>query len=187
MVLAAGASTRLGEAKQLAVLGGERLLERAVRMAAEAGCAPVVVVLGARAEEVVAVCALGEAEMVRNADWAEGMASSLRVGLAALGSEAAGAVLMVCDQPAVSAAHLAALIKLGVEQGCAVGSAYAGRVGVPAYLPAIDFARALSLKGDAGARDLLRDAAWIELPDGELDVDTPELLAQARERFGRDG
>jgi CTP:molybdopterin cytidylyltransferase MocA len=171
VVLAAGASTRLGEPKQLVRLAGETLLERAVRTAREAGCSPVVVVLGAEAEQIAEECDLSDAVVVVNEEWSEGMASSIRVGVGAL-QDADGVVLMTCDQPAVSAAHLRALMKTGA----ATASVYAGRRGVPAYLPASSFAQLLELRGDVGARELLRGADAVELANGELDVDTAEDL-----------
>ena len=84
MVLAAGASTRLGEPKQLVMLGGESLLERAVRMAREAGCSPVVVVLGSSAASIEAGCALENVIVVVNEDWADGMGRSIGVGIGTL-------------------------------------------------------------------------------------------------------
>jgi CTP:molybdopterin cytidylyltransferase MocA len=182
VVLAAGASVRLGEPKQLVRLAGETLLQRAIRIAHEAGCAPVVVVLGADAEQIAAQCDLSDAVVVVNDAWSEGMASSIRVGVGRLGmvaKDANGVVLMTCDQPAVSAAHLRALMKTGA----ATASAYAGRRGVPAYLPAAAFAELMELRGDSGARELLREAAAVELAGGELDVDTVEDLAEAERIF----
>ena len=64
-----------------------------------------------------------------------------------------------------------------------VASEYAGRRGVPAYFPASAFKELMGLRGDVGARELLRGARAVELPGGELDVDTPEDLARARELF----
>jgi molybdenum cofactor cytidylyltransferase len=169
IVLAAGASTRLGEPKQLLRLGSETLLERAVRTAREAGCFPVVAVLGAAAEQIGERCDLGEAIVALNPGWREGMASSVRVGLVAAQSGGAdGVVLMTCDQPAVTAEHLRALM----AGGAVTASEYAGWRGVPAYFPAASFAALMKLTGDAGARELLRGAAAIELAGGELDVDT---------------
>jgi len=185
VVLAAGASTRLGEAKQLVRLGGETLLERAVRVAREAGCTPVVVVLGAEAEMIRATCALGDAVVAVNERWREGMATSIqsglkavRAGIAAIG-EANGVVLMTCDQPAVTAEHLRVLMATGEM----TASAYAGRWGVPAYFPATAFAALGRLTGDAGGRELLREARTVELEGGELDIDTAEALDEARRRF----
>jgi CTP:molybdopterin cytidylyltransferase MocA len=179
VVLAAGESTRLGEPKQLAVVGGERLLERAVRVAREAECAPVVVVLGASMEEIRAACSLRDARVVVNEAWREGMGSSVRAGVSAVG-DAEGVVVMTCDQPAVSAEHLRALMATGEV----TASGYAGRRGVPAYFPAKMFGALLELKGDAGARELLCDARVVELAGGELDVDTAEGLVEARRVLG---
>jgi molybdenum cofactor cytidylyltransferase len=182
VVLAAGASTRFGSAKQLAELSGERLLECAVRVAREAGLEPVVVVLGCRAEEIQAECRLDGALLVLNPAWAEGMGSSVRAGVAALGEGRDGLVLMTCDQPGVGVEHLRRLLEAGAA-GEAVGSGYAERVGVPAYFPASRFGELLQLRGDLGARSLLKSASSVELPDGEWDVDTPEALEAARRRF----
>jgi molybdenum cofactor cytidylyltransferase len=180
VVLAAGASTRLGEPKQLVVIGGETLLERTVRTARATGCEPVVVVLGAAAERIRKQCDLGDAVVVVNDAWPEGMASSVRVGIGAL-PPVDGAVLMTCDQPAVTAEHLQALMLMA--SGEVTASAYAGRRGVPAYFPAAAFAELMELRGDAGARDLLREAVALELAGGELDVDTAAELDEAKRRF----
>jgi molybdenum cofactor cytidylyltransferase len=183
VVLAAGASTRLGELKQLAFLGEETLLERAVRVAREAGCSPVVVVLGAEHAQVLGNSRLGDVVPVINDDWNEGMASSIRLGMRTLGSvakDAKGAVLMTCDQPAVTREHLHVLM----TSDEVMASFYAGRRGVPAYFPADRFPELMALRGDAGARDLLRSARCEELAGGELDVDTAEDLEQARQLFG---
>jgi molybdenum cofactor cytidylyltransferase len=183
VVLAAGASTRLGALKQLALLGEETLLERAVRVAREAGCSPVVVVVGAEYARVLGSCLLGDAVSVINDAWDEGMASSIRLGVRTLGSvakEAEGALLMTCDQPSVSAEHLRLLMKSREVRA----SRYAERNGVPAFFPKEYFDRLMELKGDAGARELLAEAGYEELVGGELDVDTVADLARARELFG---
>jgi molybdenum cofactor cytidylyltransferase len=183
VVLAAGASTRLGEPKQLVVLDGETLLERSVRIAGEAGCSPVIVVLGANYAHVLDKSLLRGAERVINEDWTEGMGSSIRVGVQALvmmSKDVDGAVLMTCDQPAVTAQHL----HLIVARDELKASRYAGRNGIPAYFPAEYFGRLVTLRGDVGARDLLIDAQFEVLADGELDVDTREDLERARTLFG---
>ncbi len=178
IVLAAGASRRLGRPKQLVRLGGETLLERAVRVAVEAGCRPVIVVLGASYTAILAESMLAPAQIVENFSWEEGMASSIRVGLEALPSETKAAILLTCDQPAVTAKHLRALA--AEAPGEPVASAYAGRHGVPAYFPVSDFKELLQLRGDQGARRLLAAARALPLPGGEIDVDTPESLRDAR-------
>jgi molybdenum cofactor cytidylyltransferase len=181
LVLAAGGSRRLGELKQLVRLNGETLVERAVRVCREAGCSPVVVVLGAAADEVRARCELGDAVVVTNDEWAEGMGSSVRWGVQALPPDMNGCVITTCDQPAVTAEHLRALMASDEVNA----SAYAGRPGVPAYFPSKMFAELMNLCGDAGARQLLKDAKALELPGGELDVDTPADLERVQELYGR--
>jgi molybdenum cofactor cytidylyltransferase len=180
VVLAAGASTRLGSPKQLVEIEREKLLERAVRIAREAGCTPIVVVLGAAAAEIIAACSLGDVRMIINADWEEGMAASIVCGIAAVEGEVEGAVVMACDQPSVTAEHL----KMLIEAGEVTASAYAGRRGVPAYFPASSFEDLMELQGDVGARDLLKAARTVELTGGELDVDRVEDVARVRELFG---
>ena len=184
IILAAGASTRLGQPKQLALLNNEPLLARALRITHEAGCSPILVVLGAEDDRIRAGFSPLNAAIVVNVHWREGMASSIRVGIEALHNLSQkhpnnGAILMTCDQPAVTPGHLRAL----TASGEIAASEYAGRRGVPAYFPASAFAALAQLTGDSGARDLLRHAPAIPLPLGELDIDTPEALTHAQEFF----
>ncbi|MCU1223756.1 MAG: 4-diphosphocytidyl-2C-methyl-D-erythritol synthase [Edaphobacter sp.] len=158
------------------------LLERAMRVAREAGCEPVVVVLGALAAVIQAECRLGDARVVMNEGWASGMGGSIGAGVRALG-DADGCVVMTCDMPAVTASHLRVLMESGVA-GEEVASSYAGRRGVPAYFPASSFVELKALRGDAGARGLLQGAKWVELVGGELDVDAVGDLERVRELFG---
>lgn len=189
IVLAAGASTRLGQPKQLVQLGGttdgERLLERAVRVAGEAGCAPVIVVLGAGAQEIERLCHLPGAVLVYNQGWAEGMGLSIHAGMVSLPEDVEGVVLMTCDQPAVTGLHLQELVARGKAGGEPATSAYGGRFGVPAFFPRESFKALESLRGEAGARSLLRTARKINLPGGEIDVDTTQSLELAKQRFAR--
>jgi molybdenum cofactor cytidylyltransferase len=175
LILAAGASTRLGLPKQLIYLAGESLLERSVRVSREAGCAPIVVVLGAFEELIRSQCNLQDVSIVSNPDWAEGMGTTLSRGIQAF-DDVDGVIVMTCDMPAVTPDHLRALF----GSGMLMGSAYAGRNGVPAYFPKELFPALLKIKGDAGARDLLRPAESVELLGGELDIDTREDLARAQ-------
>jgi molybdenum cofactor cytidylyltransferase len=186
VILAAGASRRLGEPKQLVRLdgsgSGETLLERAVRLAREAALAPIIVVLGAEYPLILARSTLGDVVPVINDEWHEGMASSISLGVRTcrlIAKEAEGLLLMTCDQPAVTTRHL----HLITTRAIITASKYTGRKGVPAYFPAKHWDALMALQGDAGARDLLREARSIELEDGDLDVDTPEDLQRARARF----
>jgi molybdenum cofactor cytidylyltransferase len=182
IILAAGASTRMGQPKQALNLGGERLLERAVRVAEQAGCVPVVVVLGASAEMILAECSLDHATVVMNPEWREGMASSIRCGVRRVAGECDAALLMVCDQPAVTADHLRKLVDRCTDRciGGPVASSYGGRLGVPACFPASHFGELLLLHGDSGAKHLLESTPGIDLAGGELDIDTPLTLETAK-------
>jgi molybdenum cofactor cytidylyltransferase len=183
VILAAGASTRLGEPKQLVTLAGEALIERAIRIATQSGCDPVILVLGASASAILTQCNLSPARVVINYAWQEGMASSIRAGIAALADTVDAAILMTCDQPAVTAEHLASLINKGRELGDVVGSSYAEMRGVPAYFPGTRFRELLALAGVIGARHLLGSSYTIPLSGGELDIDTPSALAAARKIY----
>lgn len=180
VVLAAGSSRRLGELKQLVRLNEETLLDRTVRVCREAGCAPIVVVLGASVDVVREQCALQGAMVVVNGGWAEGMGSSVRAGIEALESDIVGCVVVTCDMPQITSSDLRELTRTSELSA----SEYAGRLGVPAYFPASMFRALRQLRGDAGARALLKDARAVTLKDGELDVDTADDLRRVRELFG---
>jgi molybdenum cofactor cytidylyltransferase len=179
VVLAAGGSRRLGRAKQVAVVDGETLLGRTLRVVYEAGVDSVVVVLGARAEEIVADVDLRGARVVVNPDWETGIASSIRAGVLASGN-VDGVLMLVCDQARLSSEHLRELLKRFDGDGV-VASGYAGIVGIPAVFPKAMFGQLMRLEGDAGARVLLREyAGQIEIvpwADGVVDVDTAEDLS----------
>jgi molybdenum cofactor cytidylyltransferase len=186
VILAAGASRRLGQPKQLLLFNGETLLSRAVRLSSEAGAAPVFVVLGAQAGILQRALAGASARPVLNPEWQSGLASSLRAGVhaaEALSPPVDGVLLMNCDQPRLDAAHLRALLAAFAAQagqGIAA-SAYSGVHGVPAIFPRALFGALQSLTGDKGARSLLEQAAipvaLVPFAGGDLDIDTPEDLA----------
>src|SRR5579863_7853266 len=186
IIVAAGASSRLGHPKQLVLLDGEPLLLRAVRSAQEAGAVPVFVILGAYRERIEKAVDLGDATVIANDEWEEGLASSIRVGVKAAefeATESAGVILMTCDQPRVTAGHLRKLIEeFGARDGKAlIASNYAGIRGTPAIFPRRMFPDLLALHGDKGARGLLTNAKLpvVEVPlqGGEVDIDRPEDLA----------
>jgi len=178
IILAAGASRRLGVSKQNARVAGETLAERSVRVASLAGLSPIFVISRAGTE----LPPVAPATVLPNPEAAEGMASSIRLGVAAaITAGSAGAIILACDQPAVTPDHLRRLAAGGAE---ILASAYAGRNGVPAYFPAAFFSELTQLQGDSGARNLLVSARSIPLAGGELDIDTPDDLALARTLYG---
>jgi molybdenum cofactor cytidylyltransferase len=184
VILAAGASSRLGVPKQLVRWKNETLLARSIRIAVEAGCHPVVVVLGACEGQIRSQCDLSRVKAISNPQWTDGMGSSLSLGIAALSEDATvrGSIVMTCDMPAVSTDHLLHL----AASGNAMASQYAKRTGVPAYFPREDWPALQALRGSHGARDLLASAAAIALPGGDLDVDTPEDLRRLQSMESED-
>lgn len=180
VVLAAGASRRLGQPKQLVELAGEALLRRAVRMALEAGCRPVVAVVPPEHTRLAAVLEGLEVQLCVNPDAAEGMGASIRAGVGALPDSADAVLLLTVDQVAVDTALLRRLLAAYPTGEGALASAYEDQVGIPAVFPVRLFPALRRCKGDKGARDLLKGARTLAFPRGGEDLDTPEDLARLR-------
>ena len=183
-ILAAGASRRLGQPKQLVLLAGEALVRRMARLAREAGCDHVAVVLGCQGPQVAAALQGIPCELLDNPGWAEGVAASVRCAVQWADREGCDALMvLVCDQLNVSVAHLSQLwAAWRAAPDAPVASAYAGTLGVPAIFARADYPELLQLQGDQGAARLLRGGqrrvtqlAW---PEGEADLDTPDDLAK---------
>jgi molybdenum cofactor cytidylyltransferase len=180
IVLAAGGSSRLGHPKQLLPYRGRTLLRHAAETALLSVCRPVVVVLGAQPDRLRPELSGLDVRVVDNPGWEAGMGSSIRAGLAALETaspDGAGLVLMLCDQPLVSAAALDALVQAHADTGSPfVASAYADTRGVPAFFSRALFPELRALPDAQGAKPLLaRHAAEtvaLPLPMGVWDVDT---------------
>jgi molybdenum cofactor cytidylyltransferase len=188
IVLAAGSSSRLGTPKQLLHFRGESLLRRAARAALGAGCAPVVVVTGANAELSRAELADLDVRETYNGEWTTGLASSIRTGVAQLLHEdpdVAAVILMLCDQPHVTAPVLSALIAAhDGGESAVVASHYGGAAGAPALFVRALFPELAQLAGAAGAKQVIARHATsthlVVFPGGEADVDTPADLARLR-------
>jgi nicotine blue oxidoreductase len=186
LLLAAGGGRRLGgRPKALLPYRGRPLVENAVRVLREAGCAPVHVVLGASAAEVRERADLSGCVVVDNPDWAEGMGSSLRVGLASLAGTGAGAALVsLVDQPGIGAAAVARVREAYRSPASLVAASYDGERGHPVLFGADRWADiAATATGDRGARVHLRNHAdevmLVECGDiaADFDIDTPPDLA----------
>jgi len=188
LVLAAGEGKRYGGPKALVRLGADLLVDRAVRVARKAGCAPVVVVLGAAADQVVQTAALDQAVVVINDDWPTGMGSSLRCGLAAMSDlHAPGVVIFLVDQPGVGVATVQRLVSAWRDGARAAVASYEGQPRNPVLLDASTFAEvAASAEGDVGARVWLRahpeDVRAVACDDlgSDVDIDTPADLDRLR-------
>lgn len=182
-MLAAGASRRLGQAKQLVKIGGESLLRRTARIATAAGCAPVIVVLGYENERMAEEPAdLDHVILTVNQDWEQGMSSSLRCGLSSLAPYDPESVLvLVCDQPRLSEATLCALIDYHTRTSPHItASSYQGVRGVPAIFDRSVFPELMQLTSDQGATRIISQEKWrvetVEFPGGEVDIDAPADL-----------
>jgi molybdenum cofactor cytidylyltransferase len=174
IVLAAGASRRLGRSKQLLRLDGETLVRRAARLGLQTAPHTAVIVLAPGADAVFAqVCDLA-LRRVDCADADRGMGASLRAGLAALPDACGAALVLLCDQPALDSAHLLELCaawRASPQQAAA--TQYAGTLGVPAVLPRAWFTELGDAESDRGARALIaaRASDVIALPNEALGND----------------
>ena len=195
IILAAGASSRFkaaggGEAsKLLAALAGKPLVRHAAEAALASSARPVVVVTGHDAQAVEAALDGLALRFAHNARCREGLASSLKTGIAALPDDAAGALILLGDMPAVTPVLIDRLIAAFADRpdALAVAPSVEGRRGNPALLSRSLFPAVAALEGDEGARKLLADAAPGRVvalhafgPGATLDVDTPQALAEAR-------
>ncbi len=180
VLLAAGSSRRFGGDKQSAQLSGEALLLRATRVLLAAGFVEPLIVLRADAAHHRALLAGLPVRIVSNPDPAAGMASSLHCALD-LASAAPALLVTVCDQPAVTPAHLLQLVARWRDGSSLVASRYGDTRGVPALFAAMHFPELRALTGDRGAGPVLArypEAATVPLSGGEWDIDTPDDLAR---------
>jgi molybdenum cofactor cytidylyltransferase len=181
IVLAAGAATRFGSAKQLVRIAGRPMLHATVTRAGEIAGNAVIVVLGARADELAPLLSHSPASIVINRDWREGIGSSIRAGVARLPAACAGVMLLLADQAAVTAEDLRRLAGAWRRQTDYVAAAvYGSTVGVPAIFPRSAFGDLLKLRGDQGARALIQRnpdrVVRVPMESASIDIDTPEDL-----------
>lgn len=180
VVLAAGMSSRLGSPKQLLAYKGKSLLQRAADAALQTSMRPVIVVVGANSDAVKKEMEGMNLEVAENEGWEEGMAASLRCGLATLLKMKPGAdgiIFMVCDQPYITKSLLASLLEAQNETGLPiVASSYEDKLGTPALFHKSFFAELMELKGDTGAGKLIKQhedlVTTIAFPKGNIDIDT---------------
>ncbi|MCB0560933.1 MAG: nucleotidyltransferase family protein [Lewinellaceae bacterium] len=187
VLLAAGASTRMGKAKQLLRYQGESLLLRSLRIALETPFYPVCIVLGARAEEMEAELAYErdsrDTLIVYNSAWASGMGSSVAIGMEALlraQPELEAVFFILVDQPYLAAAHLINLKQQldAAPEKMGAASAYEHTLGVPALFRKALFPELLQLHGQKGAKPVIEkyrgQLLAVPFPQGRIDLDTPE-------------
>ena len=182
IVLAAGASLRMNEPKQLLKFEGTTLLRRAAQTAVESVYRPVVVVLGANFEKTKAEIEDLPVEIVFNEDWQSGLGSSIKTGienLLEIAPDAAALVITLADQPLVTAQHLNLFAeKFEQAHSAVIAAEYNQTRGVPALFAREVFDDLCRLPGDKGAKPVIekhrRSLSTIALPDAAFDIDTPQ-------------
>ena len=201
IILAAGRSARYRAAggpeasKLIALLDGKPLIRHAAEAALASRARPVIVVTGFERDAVASALSGMAVQLVHNPDFAGGLASSLKAGIAAAPPQVSGALILLGDMPYVSAALLD---QLGAafaqyEGSWAVAPTFGGRRGNPVALSKELFPAIGALTGDEGARTLLAEAppgAVIEWPaeavEATFDIDTPEGMETARRGLAQD-
>lgn len=179
IILAAGASSRMNQPKQLLPYHQKSLLSHTIEEA-QKSLMPVIVVLGANAQQIKAGIGSMEVEIVVNEDWKSGMSSSIKAGLQkALANfkEMQNCILAVCDQPYISSILFQKLVDEKKESGKEiVASSYADTVGTPCLFDKKYFDELLNLEGDHGAKNILQkyrnEVASVDFKNGKIDVDT---------------
>lgn len=178
IILAAGPSSRLGTPKQNLVYENQTLLQRNIKVALATGCHPVAVVLGANKDVILPTIDGQPIEVAYNDDWEEGMSSSIRTGIAHLQKNHAkisSVILMLCDQPFITAELLSQLIEMAGTKSI-TACAYDKAVGPPVFFDSLYFPELLLLKGNEGAKQLMlkheSQITTIPFSAGGIDIDT---------------
>jgi len=182
VILAAGASTRLGKPKQLLQYRGKTLLAHAINEAVNSNADAVVVILGKDANLFKKEIDERKVRVAINSSWEEGMASSVRLGLDTLLNDKPyidSVIFMVCDQPHISSSILNELIIIQQKTTKQIVICnYGDSIGPPALFHKKYFKDLMKLSGDAGARKIIQqnmnDVATILFPEGDIDIDTEE-------------
>jgi molybdenum cofactor cytidylyltransferase len=187
LILAAGASTRLGRPKQLLKAQGKPLLEKATEAALEARLDGVYVVLGARYEEIKTSIRHLPAQLIRNEQWQDGIGSSLSSGIRAIrtSNNYDAVLIMLSDQLHVNGTHLSALVNTYLKSShkAIVATTYGHQTGVPALFDQFYFPQLENLSGDTGAKKVIRQhmdrVLSVNFEQASIDIDTPEDQAKA--------
>ena len=188
VVLAAGGSRRLGRSKQLLLRDGETMVHRTVRMALATQPARVLLVVGGDADTLRSAVADLDVEIVFNAAWEEGLASSVRAAAVALASSQARCLLLGCDQPALQVSHLRELLEgASVSDSACAATVHGDALGIPVVVTTSVLAEARELVGDRGLRAVLqrmpRESIHVlEASELQFDLDTPADVQMAVER-----
>ena len=181
MILAAGASTRMGTPKQLLAYRGCSFIRHMAEVAIASVCQPIVVVLGANAEQIKPEISQLPVQIVENPQWDEGMSASIRIGLEALlgvNQNLEAVAIVLCDQPFVSFPILDRIVEAyHLTSKPIIASEYAGTLGVPVLFSCTLFSELMALKSNEGAKKLVKkhihEVFSVPFPEGSIDIDTP--------------
>lgn len=186
IILAAGASTRLGQPKQNLKFQDKTLLQRTVEIAVASTCRPVIVVVGANADHILPI---ENCDLIYNANWEEGMASSIRIAMTEIVKNKAidNVVIMLCDQPFVSTALIDSMVQKRIETDKPIiACTYSDTIGVPALFNRSLFEELLLLKGNEGAKSIFKthteQIVTIPFPEGSIDIDTLDDYENLKDR-----
>ncbi|MFN6528668.1 nucleotidyltransferase family protein [Nostoc sp. ChiSLP03a] len=181
MILAAGASTRMGTPKQLLLYQGRSFLQYITDIAIASVCQPVVVVLGANAEQIHPQIKQLPVKVVKNSNWACGMSTSIKSGIELLNNlpqKIEAVVITLCDQPFVSTQIINQLVDTYYStKKPIIACEYGDTLGVPALFSQTFFSELVALKETSGAKKVinhhLNEVFSIPFPLGDIDIDTP--------------
>lgn len=190
VILAAGASRRLGRPKQLVQFQEKTLLQRVIDLVGPFEFSSKTLVLGARADDILAATDRGTCQVVINEGWDEGIASSIRLGIEqtlSVQPDTEHLLFLLSDQPFVSAALLHELLRTHLQGSQAITAcSYHQEAGVPVLFARRFFSELQQLQGDRGAKRLLKRhsdiIAIVTFEDGHFDVDTEADVQRLAER-----
>jgi molybdenum cofactor cytidylyltransferase len=189
LILAGGAGRRFGGGKLLADLAGAPVIQRVVQRVARAGFADVLVITGVDDAGVRAALSGVTCRILPASSWTEGVAATLREGMAALEPEAKGVCIFLGDMPLVPVALCVKLAEAAERTGYAARPRHDGQPGHPVAFTRAAFADLMALEGDKGATALFarrpEAVAYLDTADtgALLDIDTPEDLAFAEQAW----
>ncbi len=186
IILAAGASRRMGQPKQLLPYKRQTLLCHVIRSALASECKPVIVVLGANAEQIKPTINKFPIKIVKNKNWTQGISSSINCGVTYIQEQYLdidAVVFFTCDQPFISDIIVDQIINVYNENDKSIiASKYKQNLGVPALFSRNLFSELMKLKGDKGAKKIINQypdlVCPIDFPQGEIDLDTLENYQQ---------
>ena len=186
IILAAGASTRMSSPKQLLDYQGESLVNSTIKKAVNSVCNPVILVLGANANNILNQIKDNAITIIKNPDWQLGMSTSIRCGIREIienNPDLEAVVITVCDQPFLNTEVINNLVaSFEFQKKSIIACKYADTLGVPVLFSNNYFDKLANLTQDMGAKKLIKihknDVFSIPFPLGAVDIDTPQDYQQ---------